>query len=50
MGKAKKIKVSKNEKGSESLADQINQGNFAAPSGIESLSIVLFLTVILSSN
>lgn len=34
MGKAKKIKVSKNEKGPESLADQINQGNYAAPSGI----------------
>lgn len=50
MGKAKKIKVSKNEKGSESLADQINQGNYAAPSGIESFSMVLLLTVLWSSN
>ena len=33
MGKAKKIKVSKNVKGSDSRADQINQGNYAAPSG-----------------
>jgi essential nuclear protein 1 len=34
MGKAKKIKVSsKNVKGADSLADQINKGDFAEPSG-----------------
>ena len=34
MGKAKKIKVTKNvDKGPLSLADQIDEGEFAAPTG-----------------
>jgi hypothetical protein len=33
MGKAKKIKVSKKEKSSGPLGDQILQGEFAVPTG-----------------